>query len=57
MDLVNQISGHSKEVSQAAQPLQPLMKKKNTFQWMEEHQQAMEKVKDLVVSPNDKDTF
>ena len=31
MGLVNQMSGHSKEVNQAAQPLQPLMKKKNTF--------------------------
>ena len=51
MGLVNQMSGHSKEVNQAAQPLQPLMKKKNTFQWMEEHQQAMEKVKELLVSP------
>ena len=28
MRLVNQMSGHSKEVNQAAQPLQPLMKKK-----------------------------
>ena len=32
MGLVNQMSGHSKEVSEAALPLQPLMKKKNTFQ-------------------------
>ena len=31
MGLVNQMSGHSKELSQAAQPLQPLIKKKNTF--------------------------
>ena len=34
MGLVNQMSGYSKEVNQAAQPLQPLMKKKNTFQWL-----------------------
>ena len=37
MGLVNQMSGHSKEVSQASLPLQPLMKKKNTFQRIEEH--------------------
>lgn len=45
--LLNQMSGHSEEVSEAALPLQPLMKKKNTFQWMEEHQKAVEKVKEL----------
>ena len=31
MGLVNQMGGHSKEVSQAAQPLQPLMKKKEKY--------------------------
>ena len=51
MGLVNQMSGHSNEVSEAAQPLQPLMKKKNVFQWMTEHQEAMDKVKKLLVSP------
>ena len=51
MGLVNQMSGHSKEVSEAALPLQPLMKKKNTFQSMEEHQKAIDKVKEFIVSP------
>ena len=51
MGLVNQMSGHSKEVSGAAVPLQPLMKKKNEFQWLPEHQEAMEKVKNLLTSP------
>ena len=27
------------------------MKKKNTFQWMEEHQHAMENIKEFLVSP------
>ena len=51
MGLVNQMSGHSKEVSEAALPLQPLMKKKNVFQWMTKRQEAMDKVKKLLVSP------
>ena len=47
MGLVNQMRGHSNEASEAALPLQPLMKKKNMFQWMTEHQEAMDKVKEL----------
>ena len=51
MGLVNQMSGHSKETSEAALPLQPLMKKKNMFQWMKEQQIALKRVKQLLVSP------
>ena len=45
MGLIIEMSGHSKEISEATLPLQRLMKKKNTFHCMEEHQKAMDKLK------------
>ena len=45
------MSGRSKKVSKAALPLQPLMKKKKHFQRLEEHQKAMNKVKELLIRP------
>ena len=49
MGLVNQLTGHSKKLIQAALPLRPLLKTRKEFQWMEEHQNAMEEVKKLMV--------
>lgn len=57
MGLGNQMSWHSKNVSEAALPLQPLMKKKNTFQWVEEHQKNYGQTQRFIAYPNDENTF
>ena len=49
MGIVHQMSGHSKEVSEAALPLQPLMKKKNTFQWMGLRKKDLKKPMDQTI--------
>ena len=50
MGLVNQLTGHSQMLVQAALPLRPLLKTKSEFQWMEEHTEAMEAVKKVITS-------
>ena len=50
MGLVNQLTGHSQKLVQAALPLRPLLKTKSEFQWMEEHTEAMEAVKKVITS-------
>ena len=49
--LVNQLGQFSKDVSAAAEPLRPLLKQKNIFQWTAAHTNAFEKVKEALCAP------
>ena len=49
--LCNQIAHFSQDVSQALEPLRPLLKKNVVFRWMPEHDVAFEKAKTLLTSP------
>ena len=50
MGLANQLSIFTNELAEAAEPLRDLLKKKNVFLWLPEHQVAFEKVKDILCS-------
>lgn len=51
------MSCHSDEIGGSAVPLQPSMRKKHIFQWMSGHHEAMDKVKNLLVSPPTRQHF
>ena len=48
MGLVNQLSGFSKDLMEAALPLRPLLKSKRVFQWLKEHTKSFEKAKKII---------
>ena len=49
--LINQLGSFSKEISRAAEPLRPLLKKSNNFQWTASHTKAFEDVKEALCQP------
>jgi hypothetical protein len=51
MGLVNQLGSFSKEISELAEPLRPLLKKYNIFAWNANHDAAFTAVKAALVSP------
>ena len=51
MGLVNQLAEFSPHISEAAQPLRPLMSPKRTFLWTSDHDEAFQRVKEALSSP------
>jgi transposase InsO family protein len=51
MGLVNQLGAFSAEVGIVADPLRPLMKPSNVYQWLPAHQQAFERTKAALLKP------
>ena len=49
--MVNQLGQFSMEVASAAEPLRPLLKSKNIFQWLPDHTIAFNAVKSALASP------
>ena len=48
MGLTNQFSSYAPDLKHAMVPLQSLLKKSRVYQWMPEHQEAFQKIKDLL---------
>ena len=51
MGLVNQLAEFSPHISEAAQPLRPLMSPKRFFLWTPDHEAAFQQVKEALSSP------
>ena len=51
LGLVNQLGSFTHEISALTSPFRELLKTKNKFQWLPEHQLAFEKAKDHLCSP------
>lgn len=51
MGLVNQLAEFSPGISNAAQPLRPLMSPRRAFTWMADHDSAVQQVKMALASP------
>ena len=49
--LVNQLGDFTSELSGAAEALRPLLRTKNAFQWLPEHDEAFDKVRAALASP------
>jgi hypothetical protein len=52
MGLANQLGHFVPDMAHAAEPLRHLLKKKNEFLWLDDHQNAFQKVKDILTSPD-----
>ena len=52
MGLVNQFASFAPDLKHAMVPLQGLLKPKNAYLWTSEHEEAMQKVKDILTSNN-----
>ena len=52
MGLTNQFSSYAPDLKHAMVPLQSLLKKSRVYQWIPEHQEAFQKIKDLLTSEN-----
>ena len=50
MGLVNQFASFAPDLKHAMVPLQGLLKPKNAYLWTQEHEEAMEKVKNILTS-------
>ena len=52
MGLANQFTSFAPDLKHAMVPLKGLLSKKNAFVWSDEHEVAMEKVKEILTDPN-----
>ena len=52
MGLTNQFSSYAPDLKQAMVPLQSLLKKSQVYQWTPEHQEAFQKIQDLLTWEN-----
>ena len=50
MGLVNQFATYAPDLKHAMVPLQPLLKPKNVYQWLPEHEEAFKTVKNILTS-------
>ena len=50
--LVNQFTAYAPDLKQAQAPLQALLSTKNAYQWLPQHDMAMDKVKDILAGEN-----
>ena len=57
LGLSNQLTDFTTDLSQAAGPLRSLLKKKNEFNWVADHDKAFQNVKKILMSPKVLDHF